>query len=166
MFRRKENLQAVAVLLAAALCFVPIPAAAAEQLATAAEERVGNEVSGSIITPGVGTTVIKMVTADGVELQAFPEMSGAFTFRDVPPGSHMLQAFCIGYYFPELRKPVDIWSILKSPYGLMMVFSVFIIFVMPKLKVDPEEYKEMQAQLKGGSNGGAASGGQKAIAGR
>eukprot|EP00983_Pelagomonas_calceolata_P062771 1147428-Pelagomonas_calceolata.AAC.4 len=34
-----------------------------------------------------------------------------------------------------LRKPVDVWSILKSPYGLMMVASVFIIFVMPKLKV-------------------------------
>eukprot|EP00967_Tisochrysis_lutea_P024890 scaffold28590_cov18-Tisochrysis_lutea.AAC.1 len=93
MFRR-GNVLAVALLQAAALCFVPL-------LATAAEERVGNEVSGSVITPGVGTTVIKLVTADGVELQAFPEMSGAFTFRDVPPGSHMLQAFCIGYYFPE-----------------------------------------------------------------
>eukprot|EP00983_Pelagomonas_calceolata_P062769 1147428-Pelagomonas_calceolata.AAC.2 len=39
------------------------------------------------------------------------------------------------------------------------------LHVLPT-QVDPEEYKEMQAQMKGGSSGGAASGGQKAIAGR
>ena len=34
-----------------------------------------------------------------------------------------------------MRKPVDIWSLLKSPYGLMVVASIFIIVIMPRMKV-------------------------------
>jgi ER membrane protein complex subunit 7 len=37
-------------------------------------------------------------------------------------------------YF-EKRKPVDLWAFIKSPYGLMIAFSLFIIVVMPQLKV-------------------------------
>lgn len=35
----------------------------------------------------------------------------------------------------QKRKPVDVMSFVKSPYGLMIVFSLFIIVVLPKLKV-------------------------------
>jgi len=59
-------------------------------------------------------------------------------------------------YF-EKRKPLDVWSFVKSPYGLMIVFSLFIIVVMPRLKVDPEEMRQMQEELRG-TRGGAAGG--------
>ncbi|GFH12056.1 DUF2012 domain-containing protein [Haematococcus lacustris] len=59
------------------------------------------------------------------------------------------------YY--EKRKPVDVWSIVKSPYGLMIVFSLFFIFVMPMLKVDPEEMKEAQAAMRGVLGGGTSA---------
>jgi hypothetical protein len=49
----------------------------------------------------------------------------------------------------QLRKPLDVWSFIKSPYGMMIGFMLFGIFVFPMLKVDPEEYKEAMAQLKG-----------------
>ncbi|KAG2434715.1 hypothetical protein HXX76_007605 [Chlamydomonas incerta] len=63
-----------------------------------------------------------------------------------------------GYY--EKRKPFDVWSFIKSPYGLMIVFSLFAIIVFPRLKMDPEDYKEMQETMKvGGGPGGAAGGG-------
>jgi hypothetical protein len=42
----------------------------------------------------------------------------------------------------EVRKPVDVWSFVKSPYGLMICFMVFGIFVFPMLKVDPGEVVE------------------------
>lgn len=44
---------------------------------------------------------------------------------------------------------MDVWSFIKSPYGLMIAFMLFGIFVFPMLKVDPEEYREAMAQLKG-----------------
>lgn len=48
-----------------------------------------------------------------------------------------------------MRKPLDVWSMIKSPYGLMFGFMLFGIFVFPMLKVDPDEYKEAMEQLKG-----------------
>lgn len=62
-----------------------------------------HEVSGSVLTPGMVNAVVKLYTADGREMQAFPELDGAFTFRDVPPGSHLLQPFCTTYFYPEVR---------------------------------------------------------------
>lgn len=53
----------------------------------------------------------------------------------------------------QLRKPVDVWSFIKSPYGLMIGFMVFGIFVFPMLKVDPDEYKEAMAQRRGEQGG-------------
>ncbi len=53
---------------------------------------------------------------------------------------------------------MDIWAFIKSPYGLMITFMLFGLFVFPYLKVDPEEYKEFkEGASKGqGSSGGAA----------
>jgi hypothetical protein len=48
-----------------------------------------------------------------------------------------------------MRKPLDVWSMIKSPYGLMFGFMLFGIFVFPMLKVDPDEYKEAMEQLRG-----------------
>lgn len=49
----------------------------------------------------------------------------------------------------QVRKPLDVWGFIKSPYGLMICFMLFAIFVFPMLKVDPEEYKEAMASLRG-----------------
>lgn len=65
----------------------------------------------------------------------------------------------------QKRKPVDLWSLLKSPYGLMVVASVFVIVVMPLMKVEPEEYNEFKSQMKAGAEA-RRSGQQKQIAGR
>ena len=37
---------------------------------------------------------------------------------------------------------------LKTPYGLMLAFALFSVVIMPMLKVDPEEYKEMVEERK------------------
>ncbi|KAK1300330.1 hypothetical protein QJS10_CPB13g00319 [Acorus calamus] len=52
------------------------------------------------------------------------------------------------YY--EVREPFSIMSILKSPMGLMVVFMVFVVFIMPKLveNMDPEEIKRAQEEMR------------------
>lgn len=54
----------------------------------------------------------------------------------------------------QLRKPLDLWGMIKSPYGLMLGFMLFGIFVFPMLKVDPDEYREAMAQLRGEQGAG------------
>jgi hypothetical protein len=63
----------------------------------------------------------------------------------------------------QLRKPLDVWSMIKSPYGLMFGFMLFGIFVFPMLKVDPEEYQEAMRELRSatGVGGGQQSGQQQ-----
>ncbi|KAK9829293.1 hypothetical protein WJX72_004990 [[Myrmecia] bisecta] len=53
-------------------------------------------------------------------------------------------------YFDE-QPPFNLMSLLKSPYGLMAAFMLFGIFVLPKMKMDPEseEYKELMSGLSG-----------------
>lgn len=65
-----------------------------------------------------------------------------------PPPTCLPAAAC-ALLLVQLRKPLDLWSFIKSPYGMMIGFMLFGIFVFPMLKVDPEEYKEAMAQLKG-----------------
>mmetsp|Transcript_18390 Transcript_18390/g.39541 ORF Transcript_18390/g.39541 Transcript_18390/m.39541 type:complete len:200 (-) Transcript_18390:560-1159(-) len=82
------------------------------------------------------------------------------------PSPLLVKPFGELQYF-EKRKPVDVWSFVKSPYGIMIVFSVFAIFIFPKIKVDPEEYKEMQEQMKSvtsGATGSSGNSGQQRIA--
>lgn len=45
-------------------------------------------------------------------------------------------------YF-EKKQPFDIVGFIKTPYGMMLGFLVFSLVVLPRLKVDPEEYKQM-----------------------
>lgn len=50
------------------------------------------------------------------------------------------------YYQP--RKPIDIRGLLLSPYGIMVAVAIFVIIVMPSMKMDPEEYKKLQEEMK------------------
>lgn len=51
-----------------------------------------------------------------------------------PHGTQLHQA-CTRLFLQK-RKPVDVWSFVKSPYGLMIVFSIFAIFVFPRVRFD------------------------------
>ncbi|KAI7845319.1 hypothetical protein COHA_001161 [Chlorella ohadii] len=48
-------------------------------------------------------------------------------------------------YF-EKRQGFSLIGFLKTPYGMMAGFMLFSVFIMPKLKVDPEEYAEMKEE--------------------
>lgn len=88
------------------------------------QEVVRHEVAGSVMLPPTSdAVVVKLYTADGQELLAYPDMDGAFQFRDVPPGSHMLQPFSVRYYFPEVRdcEPMcaSCWSV-RAPVCMLL----------------------------------------------
>ena len=55
----------------------------------------------------------------------------------------------------QVRQGFNVIGFIKTPYGLMIAFMVFSMYIMPKLKVDPEEYKD----LVGGAGGCRAGGG-------
>jgi hypothetical protein len=49
---------------------------------------------------------VHLYLEDGRELITYPHLDGSFLFRDVPAGVHMLQAYAMGYYYPEVRLDV------------------------------------------------------------
>lgn len=70
----------------------------------------------------------------------------AFNKQQTLSSPLVLVPAAVAQYY-EKRKPFDVWSFVKSPYGIMICISVFAIFVFPKMKVDPEEYKQLQTEL-------------------
>lgn len=62
------------------------------------------------------------------------------------------------YY--EKRPPFNLQSMIMSPYGLMIGFMIFALFIMPMLKVDPSEYKEFMGEK--GQDRDAVAGGSDA----
>ena len=64
--------------------------------------------------------------------------------------------------FFEQRGKFSLWAFVKTPYGAMICFALFSLVVMPYLKVDPEEYRQMKrelAQMTGGDAGDAGDAG-------
>lgn len=55
-----------------------------------------------LCSTGLANTVVRLHTADGREFKSFVQPDGTFEFTDVPTGSHLLQAFQIGYFYPEV----------------------------------------------------------------
>ena len=70
-------------------------------------------------------------------------------------------------YF-ERRQQMNVLSILQQPMFLMMLFTMGMVFLMPKMmdNMDPEEMKKMQAEMGSGDPSEAWSklmgGGKKA----
>lgn len=58
--------------------------------------------------------------------------------RMVPLGRHS---------FFEQRGKFSLWAFVKTPYGAMIFFALFSLVVMPYLKVDPEEYRQMKRDI-------------------
>ncbi|XWS70458.1 hypothetical protein CRYUN_Cryun03dG0050000 [Craigia yunnanensis] len=52
------------------------------------------------------------------------------------------------YY--EIREPFSIMSVVKSPMGLMVGFTLIVVFLMPKLveNMDPEEMRRAQEEMR------------------
>jgi len=66
--------------------------------------------------------------------------------------------------FFEQRGKFSLWAFVKTPYGAMICFALFSLVVMPYLKVDPEEYRQMKrelAQMTGGDAGAAGGDAEK-----
>lgn len=82
-----------------------------------------------------------------------PEDAIAVRFADQPkrvlPHPLIIRPLAKAEYF-EKRQPFSIISYIKTPYGLMILFGVFVVVVLPKLKVDPEE--ETAASAEGQSS--------------
>ena len=53
------------------------------------------------------------------------------------------------YYEPS--SSISIRAIMKNPMALMVIMTVFLAYVAPKLleAIDPEELKQMQEELAG-----------------
>ncbi|XP_019249020.1 PREDICTED: ER membrane protein complex subunit 7 homolog isoform X2 [Nicotiana attenuata] len=52
------------------------------------------------------------------------------------------------YY--EIKEPFSIMSLVKTPVGLMIGFTLFVMFLMPKLaeNMDPEEIRRTQEEMR------------------
>ncbi|PSC68596.1 sister chromatid cohesion DCC1 [Micractinium conductrix] len=83
----------------------------------------------------VGAARKGKVTAALFELPGAPEISHPL----------LLQPMARMEYF-EQRQGFNVMGFIKTPYGIMAGFMLFSMFIMPKLKVDPEEYKEMMEE--------------------
>lgn len=44
----------------------------------------------------------------------------------------------------QVRRPFNLWGLIKSPYGIMIGMMVIGIMIFPMLKLDPEEYRQAQ----------------------
>jgi hypothetical protein len=50
-------------------------------------------------------------------------------------------------YFEQKQK-FSLLKWLKTPYGIMLGFGLFSVILLPMLKVDPEEYRQMREVMK------------------
>ena len=50
-------------------------------------------------------------------------------------------------YFEQKQK-FNLMKWVKTPYGIMIAFGVFSVILLPMLKVDPEEYRQMREAMK------------------
>lgn len=66
------------------------------------------------------------------------------------PDPLIIRPVAVAEYF-ERQVPFNVIGFLKTPYGLMIIFALLAVFVLPQLKVDPEEYQEMMRQNAGTS---------------
>lgn len=63
----------------------------------------------------------------------------------VLPDPLLIRPLAEARYF-EPRQPFNLMAFVKSPMGLMMAFMVFAVVVLPMMKVDPEQYRELMEQ--------------------
>lgn len=89
-------------------------------------------------------TTVKLLIKDGVLKEALASDVGEAPMS--VDGPLKLAPLRVVSYF-EQKQGFDIMRWLKTPYGMMIGFAIFSLVVMPYLKVDPEEYREMRKEL-------------------
>ena len=99
-------------------------------------------------------TAVKVVVKDGSVKEALASDVGDVAMPHEPLKMVPLRVTS----FFEQRQKFNVMQWLKTPYG-MMGFAVFSLLVMPYLKVDPEEYREMKKELSKMTGGGASGNG-------
>lgn len=63
-----------------------------------------------------------------------------FPFQFFPSLSNFLHPKLMCLFLLQLKEPVTIMSLVKSPIGMMFGFMLFVMFVMPKLAENVGEY--------------------------
>jgi len=101
-----------------------------------------------ILTPQNTRFIFPEVRVDVTSKNGFARASYAHSSQQILTSPFVIRPLAQAQYH-ELRKPLDVWSFIKSPYGLMIGFMLFGIVVFPMLKVDPEEYQEAMASIRG-----------------
>jgi hypothetical protein len=86
---------------------------------------------------------VKVVLVDAVVKATVPEMFG---MQELPYPLRIGPVSPIVYY--EQRQGFNILAWLKTPYGMLLGFMVFTLLIMPLLKVDQEEYRQMQEERR------------------
>ncbi|MEW5304114.1 MAG: hypothetical protein WDW38_003471 [Sanguina aurantia] len=83
--------------------------------------------------------------------------------RQQVPHSPLLLKPMAEMQFFEKRKPFDLRSFAFSMPGMMIGGGILMFVILPRLKVDPEEFKEFKNSPAGAAmTGGAASSGEGA----
>ncbi|CAI5946267.1 unnamed protein product [Closterium sp. NIES-65] len=92
-----------------------------------------------------------------VVLQVSAKHAGSFravVIREQGPASLSIDPLIISPFaaeeYLERRQPFSIWTIVKSPMGIMICFMLVVMVVLPRLadSIDPEEMKQMQEQMQ------------------
>ena len=86
---------------------------------------------------------IKVEVKANEVLASSPDVPNA---NDVPYPLRIPAINALDYFDP--RQSFNIVGYLKTPYGAMIAFMLGSMVIMPMLKVDPEEYKEMVEERK------------------
>lgn len=115
-------------------------------------------IDGSFTFPSVpaGTHMLDVISVDLLFPQvrldvdgSTGKVSGAYANNPMQglPSPLVLRPLAKADYY-EKHPPFNLQGIIMSPYGLMIGFAIFAIVVMPMLKVDPNEYKELMGDKK------------------
>lgn len=98
-------------------------------------------------------SAVKVTVKDGAVKEALAsEVGNAQLPLDLDEGLRMVPLRITTFF--EQRGKFSLWAFLKTPYGAMIGFALFSIVVMPYLKVDPEEYRQMKRELSQMTGGG------------
>jgi len=106
-------------------------------------------------------SAVKVTVENGVVKEALASEVGNVPLP-VDQGLRMVPLRALQYF--EQRGKFSLWAFVKTPYGAMIFFALFSVIVMPYLKVDPEEYRQMKrelAQMRGDGKAAIDDGGRR-----
>ncbi|KFM28921.1 ER membrane protein complex subunit 7-like protein [Auxenochlorella protothecoides] len=121
------------------------------------------DIEGRVIlpetTPNALDTELVLSKEQGDEVRTFPLPDGRFAFHNVPAGKHYLEVELVGLVYSTVEltvgvagdvnallsdvinkpQPFNVMAFIKTPYGIMIIFGIFSLVVMPRLRAYSEE---------------------------